>query len=160
MPEETSKPEEAKPKSTAERDAEVRAGIYVALTAAAVVVLISLAFLGRSARVYAAGTALGLEDVALKLEQGDFEGAREKLREVAPLLREMGWDTTLEVDAALRQIRRIDREVHLEALRYLTGHEEPEQMREQPRERPPEETPRRDVWPQPQPQPPIYPSAI
>ncbi len=160
MPEETSKPDEAGAKSSAERDAEIRAGIYVALTAAAVVVLISLAFLGRSARVYAAGTALGLEDVALKLEQGNSEEARMKLREVAPLLREMGWDTSLEVDAALRQIRGLDREVYLEALRYLTGHEELGPTREQPRERPPEEAPRRDVWPRPQPQPPIYPSAI
>jgi hypothetical protein len=160
MPKETSRSDEAAPKSSAERDAEIRAGIYVALTAAAVVVLISLAFLGRSARVYAAGTALGLDDVALKLEQGSFEEAREKLREVAPTLREMGWDTTPEVDAALRRLRGIDRGVYLEALRYLTGHEKTGPTRERPGERPPEGAPQRDVWPRPQPQPPIYPSAI
>ncbi|MHC4249270.1 MAG: hypothetical protein ACYS9X_09100 [Planctomycetota bacterium] len=160
MPEDIEKPEGTAPGKTgselaAERDAQLRAGIYVALAAAAVVVLMTLAMLGRSGRVYAAGTALGLEDVALKLEQGSVEEARQRLREAAPMLREMGWDTSPEVDAALRQIRRTDREVYLEALRYLTGHKQPEPPR-QPRE----EKPKPDVWPRPQPQPRIYPSAI
>ncbi|MHC5058636.1 MAG: hypothetical protein ACYTKD_28595 [Planctomycetota bacterium] len=157
MPEDIEKPEGTAPRKTgselaAERDAQLRAGIYIALATAAVVVLMTLAILGRSGRVYAAGTALGLEDVALRLEQGNIEEARRRLREAAPLLREMGWDTTPEVDAALRQIRRTNREVYLEAFRYLTGHKQPEPPRE--------EKPKRDVWPRPQPQPQIYPSAI
>ncbi len=156
MPEDIQKPEGTTPEqaelSSAERDAQLRAGVYVVLAAATVVVLVALGFLGRSGRVYAAGRALGLEDVALMLEQGSIEEARQKLREVAPELRRMGWDTTREVDAALRQIRKTSREVHLEALRYLTGHDRPEPSRE--------DEPKPDVRPRAQPQPRVYPSAI
>jgi len=134
MPEDIQRPEgtpqtEAE-RRAAERDAQLRAGVYVALAAATVVVLLTLGFLGRSGRVFAAGRALGLEEVALRLEQGSTEEAWQKLREIAPELKRMGWDTSFDVDAALRQIRRIDREAHLQALRYLTGRELPEPPRE------------------------------
>ena len=151
MPEDIKSPGETGPGSAAacaSRDAQLRAGIYVALAAVAVVVLMVLALLGRAERVYATGTELGLEDVALKLEQGSIEEARQKLSEVAPELRRMGWDTSPEVDAALRQIRRTNREVYLEALRILTGHVPPGTPRE--------EKPEPDV----RPREPIYPSAI
>jgi len=151
MPEDIQKPEETPrteaERRAAERDAQLRAGVYVALAAATVVVLLTLGFLGRSGRVFAAGRALGLEDVALRLEQGRTDEAWQKLREIAPELRRMGWDTSFEVDAALRQIRRIDRKAHLQALRYLTGRELPEPPRE---EKPTPKTAR----------PPVSPSAI
>jgi len=135
MPEDIQRPE-GRPQTEAERraavrDAQLRAGVYVALAAATVVALLTLGFLGRSGRVFAAGRALGLEDVALRLEQGSTEEAWQKLREIAPELRRMGWDTSFEVDAALRQIRRIDRGAYLQALRYLSGRELPEPPREE-----------------------------
>ena len=150
MPEEIGNPDEEKARRTSERDARLRAGIYVALAAAAVVVLMTLAFFGRSERVFAAGRALGLEDVAVALEQQRLDYAREKLREIGPELMRMGWDTTPEVDQALQRIRMRNREVYLEALRYLTGRKRPGPAGPG--------GPRRDVWPRPQPQ--VYPSAI
>jgi hypothetical protein len=153
MPEDIQKPEERAPEETehlsAEHDAKVRAGVYVALAATTLAVLIALGYLNRSERIYAAGTALGLEEVALKLEQGRPEAAEQKLREVAPELRAMGWDTSPEVDAALQRIRKASLDVYLEAVRYLSGRKLPQEEELKP-----------DTRPSSRPQPRVYPSAI
>lgn len=129
----------------ADRDMRVRATVYAVLALVAVAVVLGLAVFGRSERVFAAGPALGLDEVALMLEQGSVREARRKLREIAPNLMMMGWDTSYEVDRALQRIWEADREVHYEALRFLTGREWPEPRRPEA----PAPTPKREEGPAP-----------
>lgn len=110
----------------AEHDAKVRSIVYTSLAALTVVVLVTLGYLETSGIVFAAGHAYGLEEVALKLDQGMPVEAMQKLREVAPLLRQIGFDAPPEVDAQLQQIRRIDINVYVEALRYMSGRQTPQ----------------------------------